>query len=68
MIFEEEKYNLIKKEFIVMIISFMGGRVVEEIIYGKENVLIGVLDDLYKVIKIVRKMVIEWGMFDLGLI
>lgn len=42
----------------LMIFSLYGGCFVEELIYGKEKVLIGVLNDIECVIEIVCKMVI----------
>ncbi|WP_027334607.1 ATP-dependent zinc metalloprotease FtsH [Mycoplasmopsis felifaucium] len=63
---EQEKYNLTRKELIAIITSYMGGRVAEEIIYGKENVSTGASDDFQKATKLARKMVTEWGMSSLG--
>ena len=63
---EEEKYNRSKVELMAMITSFMGGRVAEAIIYGKDNVSTGASDDIAKATRIARKMVTEWGMSDLG--
>lgn len=63
---EEEKYNRSKSELIAIITSFMGGRVAEAIIYGKENVSTGASDDIAKATNIARKMVTEWGLSDLG--
>ena len=63
---EEEKYNRSKVELMAMITSFMGGRVAEAIIYGKDNVSTGASDDIAKATRIARKMVTEWGMSNLG--
>ena len=63
---EEETYNRSKVELMAMITSFMGGRVAEAIIYGKDNVSTGASDDIAKATRIARKMVTEWGMSDLG--
>lgn len=63
---EEEKYNHSKSELIAIITSFMGGRVAEAIIYGKDNVSTGASDDIAKATNIARKMVTEWGLSDLG--
>ena len=56
---EEEKYNRSKVELMAMITSFMGGRVAEAIIYGKDNVSTGASDDIAKATRIARKMVTE---------
>ncbi|MCV3733740.1 ATP-dependent zinc metalloprotease FtsH [Mycoplasma enhydrae] len=63
---EEEKYNRSKSELIAIITSFMGGRVAEAIIYGKDNVSTGASDDIAKATTIARRMVTEWGLSDLG--
>ncbi|WP_427902696.1 ATP-dependent zinc metalloprotease FtsH [Metamycoplasma alkalescens] len=63
---EEEKYNHSRSELLAIITSFMGGRVAEAIIYGKENVSTGASDDIAKATNIARKMVTEWGLSDLG--
>lgn len=63
---EEEKYNRSKAELIAIITSFMGGRVAEAIIYGKDNVSTGASDDIAKATRIARKMVTEWGLSELG--
>ncbi|CRH46844.1 Cell division protein [Chlamydia trachomatis] len=56
---EEEKYNHSKSELLAIITSFMGGRVAEAIIYGKDNVSTGASDDIAKATNIARKMVTE---------
>ncbi|BAP39445.1 ATP-dependent zinc metalloprotease FtsH [Metamycoplasma canadense] len=63
---EEEKYNHSRSELCAIITSFMGGRVAEAIIYGKDNVSTGASDDIAKATSIARKMVTEWGLSDLG--
>lgn len=45
----------------------LGGRAAEEIIYGKESITTGASNDLYKVTNIVRAMVMQLGMSELGL-
>lgn len=40
----------------------MGGRVVEEFIFGIDYIIIGVFSDFDNVIKIVKWMVIKFGM------
>merc|ERR1711988_301188 len=39
----------------------LGGRVAEEIIYGKEEVTTGASNDLQQVRNIARRMVSQWG-------
>ncbi len=42
----------------------MGGRVAEEIIYGKEKITTGASNDIQKATEIAKRMVCEWGMSD----
>lgn len=41
-----------------------GGRIAEEIIFGKDKVTTGASSDIEQATKIARKMIIEWGMSD----
>ena len=63
---EKESFNYKKSELIAKIISFMGGRAAEQLIYGKGEVSTGASDDISKATNIARTMVTQWGMSDLG--
>lgn len=63
---ENEKYNYTKQELLASIASFMGGRAAEEIKYGSKNITTGASDDIKKATSIARRMVVEFGMSDLG--
>ena len=63
---EKETFNYKKSELIAKIISLMGGRAAEQIIYGKGEVSTGASDDISKATNIARTMVTQWGMSDLG--
>ena len=56
-----------KRDLLAIIASTLGGRAAEELIYGKENVSTGASNDLYKVTNIVRAMVTQLGMSNLGM-
>ncbi len=60
----KETYNLKKSELNAMIMSFMGGRAAEQIIYGKGEVSTGASNDIEKATKIARAMVTQYGMSD----
>lgn len=56
-----------KSDLLGMVASALGGRASEEIIYGKERVSTGAANDLYKVTNVVRAMVMQLGMSDVGM-
>ncbi|WP_128008692.1 ATP-dependent zinc metalloprotease FtsH [Mycoplasma sp. ATU-Cv-508] len=62
----EEKYNYSKSELEAKIISFMGGRAAEQIMYGMGEVSTGASNDIEKATSIARAMVTQYGMSDLG--
>ncbi len=47
------------------IASLFGGRIAEELIYGKDKVSTGASNDIERATGIARKMVTQWGMSDL---
>lgn len=53
-----------KQKFLDDISSLLGGRVAEEVFYGKENITTGASNDLERASEIARKMVTEYGMTD----
>lgn len=56
-----------KSDLLGMVASALGGRASEEIVYGKERVSTGAANDLYKVTNVVRAMVMQLGMSDVGM-
>ena len=60
----EETYTSTKKELLERITGLLGGRVAEEIVYNEVST--GAHNDFEKATKIVRSMVTEYGMSDLG--
>ena len=42
-----------------------GGRVAEEIIFGKENITSGASNDILQATQKARSSVVEWGMSDI---
>ncbi|MDI4567478.1 MAG: AAA family ATPase, partial [Mycoplasma sp.] len=63
---KEEKYNYSKSELEAKIMSFMGGRAAEQVIYGKGEVSTGASNDIEKATAIARAMVTQYGMSKLG--
>jgi len=65
---EKQELSIQKKsDLLAIITSTLGGRAAEEIIYGPTEVSTGASNDLYKVTNIVRAMVTQLGMSDLGM-
>lgn len=64
---EQEKQIQTKQDLLDMIRMTLGGRAAEEIIFGSNKISTGAANDLYKVTKIVRSMVTQLGMSELGL-
>jgi len=58
----EDRYLISKQELMARLAVLLGGRVVEEIIFG--DVTTGAYDDLQKATEIAREMVCEYGMSD----
>merc|ERR1719160_1580275 len=50
-----------KKYLLAQLTVALGGRVAEEIIYGKDEITTGASNDLQQVRSIARRMVAQWG-------
>ncbi|CAG8675547.1 17908_t:CDS:2, partial [Acaulospora morrowiae] len=61
---EMDKENYTKKEFLAMVDIAMGGRVAEEMIFGKENVTTGSHNDIMYATNVAKRMVTLYGMSD----
>ena len=65
---EKQEISIQKKsDLLAIIASTLGGRAAEEVIYGNEAISTGAANDLYKVTGIVRAMVTQLGMTNLGM-
>ena len=58
---ENDKMSHSKKLLSAMISGLYGGRLAEEIIFGKENVSTGASNDIERATGIAKNMVLEWG-------
>jgi len=61
---EEDKYSQNKTELESQLASLFGGRVAEELIYGKQKVTTGASNDIERATAIARNMVSKWGLSD----
>jgi cell division protease FtsH len=59
---EREKYTQTRDEMIARVMSALGGRVAEELVYGKEKTSTGAYSDFKVASSIVRDMVCNYGM------
>ena len=59
---EQDRWSHSKQYLESMISSLYGGRIAEEIIYGREKMTTGASNDIERATEIARKMVTQWGM------
>ncbi|MBS1102752.1 ATP-dependent zinc metalloprotease FtsH [Gluconobacter sp. Dm-62] len=66
---EKDNISYSRKWCLARLVIAMGGRVAEEIIFGREEVSAGASGDIKSATDLARRMVTEWGMSDkLGMI
>lgn len=56
-----------KSDLLGMVAGLLGGRASEELTFGKESISTGIANDIYKATNIVRAMVTQLGMSDIGM-
>ena len=61
---EKDHLTMRKQQLLDRISMILGGRIAEELIYGKDNVTTGASNDLEKVSALARSMVTTYGMSD----
>ncbi|MDD5586369.1 MAG: ATP-dependent zinc metalloprotease FtsH [Alphaproteobacteria bacterium] len=61
---ERDKYSQTKVELESRIAVMYGGRIAEEIVFGKDNVTTGAGNDIMQATAIARRMITEFGMSD----
>jgi cell division protease FtsH len=59
---ERDRYSMKKSEIEARLAMMFGGRVAEELIFGRENVTTGASNDIQQATGMARRMVAEWGM------
>ncbi len=59
---DEDKYSYSKKYLFNKLVALLGGRVAEEMIFGKEYITTGASNDIQKVTEIARNMITKWGL------
>ena len=61
---ERDQLSMSYKQLTARIAMAFGGRVAEEMIYGKENISTGASNDIKQSTDIARRMITEWGYSD----
>lgn len=59
---EEDRYSYSKRRLESQLSALFGGRLAEEIIFGKEYVTTGASNDIERATEIARNMVTKWGL------
>jgi len=59
---EEDRYSFSKRRLNSQISSLFGGRIAEELIFGKDAVTTGASNDIERATDIARNMVTKWGL------
>jgi cell division protease FtsH len=59
---EQDKYSISKLQLESQLASLFGGRVAEELVFGKENVTTGASNDIERATSIARNMATKWGL------
>jgi cell division protease FtsH len=59
---EEDRYSHSKQHLESQISSLFGGRIAEELIYGKDSVTTGASNDIERATSLSRNMVTKWGL------
>ncbi|OXT02971.1 cell division protein FtsH [Notoacmeibacter marinus] len=61
---EGDRYSMSYKYMVSRLAIMMGGRVAEEIKFGKENITSGAASDIEQATKLARAMITQWGFSD----
>ena len=61
---EKDQYSYSKEKMLSRLIICMGGRVAEELKFGKDKITSGASSDIAAATNLARSMVTEWGMSD----
>ena len=64
----EEQGLTTRSELLAQVVSALGGRAAEDVVFGSDEVTTGALSDIERVTSIIRNMVTRLGMSELGLV
>jgi len=63
-----DDYMINKSQILAHVMSYLGGRASEELIFGLDYITIGAYDDFKKASELVRNLIFSYGMSDLGIV
>jgi cell division protease FtsH len=61
---EEDRYSVTRKQLEANLVMTYGGRVAEELIFGRDQVTTGAASDIQKATSLARRYVSQWGLSD----
>ncbi|HET8655775.1 MAG TPA: AAA family ATPase, partial [Longimicrobiaceae bacterium] len=61
---EDDRVSITRQQLEANLVMAYGGRVAEELIFGRENVTTGAASDIQKATSIARRYVSQWGLSD----
>jgi cell division protease FtsH len=61
---EQDRYSMSKRRIESMITTLFGGRIAEELIFGRDAVTTGASNDIERATDLARNMVTKWGLSD----
>ena len=61
---EQDRYSMSKRRIESMIATLFGGRIAEELIFGRDAVTTGASNDIERATDLARNMVTKWGLSD----
>jgi cell division protease FtsH len=61
---EDDRVSMTRHQLEASLVRIYGGRVAEELVFGREHVTTGATSDIQKATSIARKYVTQWGLSD----
>jgi cell division protease FtsH len=61
---EEDRYSYSKQRLMSQMKSLFGGRIAEELVFGRDYVTTGASNDIERATEVARNMVTKWGLSD----
>jgi cell division protease FtsH len=58
----EDRYSVTRQQLLASLVQGYGGRVAEELTFGRDNVTTGAQSDIQKVTSLARRYVSQWGL------